>query len=126
MPRKDAPRNPSAGGIGHSVTVGETREGDARVTVIGEFDQAAAPEARAALEEAIDIGGDVELDLRACDFVDSIGISTLVLAARRLHEADRLLTIIGARERVLRILELTGIISQDWIRIEPAAGAPRR
>ena len=57
--------------------------------------------------------------MRACDFVDSIGIATLVAAARRLHDERRMLTIRGARERVLRILDLTGMLSQDWVRIEP-------
>ncbi len=105
--------------LGTSVSVAPSADGAARVTLIGELDQEAAPNVGRALEEAIGMGSDVELDMRACDFVDSIGIATLVTAARRLHDQDRMLTILGARERVLRILELTGIVSQHWITIVP-------
>ena len=116
----EQPREPSAAHLGTSVSVAPSATGGATVTVIGELDQAAAPKVKEALEQAIEMGSDVELDLRACDFVDSIGIATLVQAARLLHEKDHMLRIRGARERVLRTLELTGIVSQHWITIEPA------
>ncbi len=106
--------------LGTAVSVAPSGDGSgARVTLIGELDQEAAPSVNQALDAAIEMGSDVELDMRACDFVDSIGIATLVTAARRLHERDRMLTILGARRRVLRILELTGIVSQHWITIVP-------
>ena len=105
--------------LGTSVSVAPNAAGGATVTLIGELDHEAAPPVKAALDEAIALGADVDLDLRACDFVDSIGIATLVRAARQLHEKDRMLTIRGARTRVLRILELTGIVSQHWITIVP-------
>ena len=117
-------REPEASHIGLSVSVAPAPEGGARVTIIGELDQAGAPSVKEALKEAIEMGSDVEVDLRACGFVDSTGIATLVTAARRLHEGGRMLTIRGARERVLRILDLTGIVSQHWIRIEPAESGP--
>jgi len=122
MPTGGQPPEPGGSRVPLSVSVAENAEGGARVTVIGELDQAAAPSVKDALERAIEIGSDVELDLRACGFVDSIGIATLVRAARLLHDEGRTLTIRGAQERVLRILDLTGIVSQHWIRIEPAQG----
>lgn len=115
-------REPEASHLGLSVSVAPGPEGGARVTIIGELDQAAAPRVKEALGQAIELGSDVEVDLRACGFVDSTGIATLVTAARRLHEGGHLLTIRGARERVLRILDLTGIVSQQWIRVEPFEG----
>jgi anti-anti-sigma factor len=108
--------------LGTSVSVAPKADGGARVTLIGELDQEAAPDVNRALDAAIGMGSDVELDMRACDFVDSIGIATLVTAARQLHEEDRMLTILGARQRVLRILELTGILTQHWITIVPHEG----
>lgn len=123
MEGRDPAREPDAAHLGLSVSVAPAPNGGGTVTVIGELDQAAAPKVKEALGQAIEMGSDVELDLRACDFVDSIGIATLVQAARLLHEKDRMLTIRGARERVLRILDLTGIVSQHWITIVPAEGA---
>ena len=88
------------------------------VTVIGELDVSAAPRVGEAFDEAIDMPGRVELDMRGCSFVDSTGIATLVGAARRLHEDGRTLFVKGARERVRGILELSGLLSQGWIVLE--------
>ncbi len=88
------------------------------VTIIGELDVAAAERVGEAFDEAIDMPGPVELDMRGCSFVDSTGIATLVGAARRLHEDGRALLIKGARQRVRGILELSGLLSQGWIVLE--------
>jgi anti-anti-sigma factor len=85
------------------------------ITIFGEFDGSAAAPVAEAFDEAIAIPGSVELDMRGCSFVDSSGIATLVTAARRLHEQDRVLEIRGARERVRGILELSGLLSRGWV-----------
>jgi anti-sigma B factor antagonist len=93
------------------------------VTVMGELDVATAPRLRATLEQAIAASGDLEIDLRGCGFVDSSGIATLVWCAVRLKERDRKLTLLGARERVRRILDLAGIAGHQAVEIIDAPRA---
>lgn len=101
--------------LGFSVHVAERKGGGTAVTVIGELDMSAAPELESAFEPAIAGGDDVTLDMRACSFVDSSGVATIVKAARRLHDEGRALTVEGAQERVRRIFELAGLLSEGWI-----------
>ena len=105
-------------GIEFSVSVGARQGGGSVVTVFGELDVATAPETKRALERAIETEGEVELDLRACGFVDSMGIATLVTAARRLSEEGRMLRIKGAQPRVRGIFELAGLPAHRWIEFE--------
>jgi anti-anti-sigma factor len=93
------------------------------VTIIGELDVDAARKVSDAFDEAIARPGPVKLDMRGCSFVDSTGIAALVRAARQLHEDDRTLSIRGARPRVRGILELSGLLSQGWILLEPEPGS---
>jgi anti-sigma B factor antagonist len=111
-------------GVGFAVRVAERPGGGSLATVLGELDVASAPELRRALERALDAEGDVELDLRACSFVDSIGIATLVMAARRLSEDGRTLRIRGARQRVRKIFDLAGLTAHSGVVFEPEEGAP--
>jgi len=106
-------------GIGFSVSVGARQGGGSVVTLFGELDVATAPETKRALERAIEADGEVELDMRACSFVDSMGIATLVTAARRLSEEERILRIRGAQPRVRSIFELAGLPAHRWIEFEP-------
>ena len=78
---------------------------------------------RSALESALDSDGELEVDLRACSFVDSIGIATLVMAARRLSDEGRTLRIRGARERVRKIFDLAGLTAHSGVVFEPEDGA---
>ena len=110
-------------GLGLSINVGARQGGGTVVTLLGELDIASAPELRRTLERAIDADGDVELDMRACSFVDSVGIATLVTAARQLSEQRRTLRLRGARERVRKILELAGLTSHKWVVFEPEGPA---
>ena len=89
------------------------------VTIIGELDVDAAQTVGDAFDEAIEHPGPVELDMRGVSFVDSTGIAALVRAARKLHEEGRTLAIKGARQRVRGILELSGLISEGWVVLEP-------
>jgi anti-sigma B factor antagonist len=109
----------SEGGLGLSINVGARDGGGAVVTVLGELDMASAHELRRVLDEIIDRNGELEIDMRACGFVDSVGIATLVTAARRMSEDERTLRIRGAQERVRRILELAGLTSHKWVVLEP-------
>lgn len=99
--------------------VAPTADGGTDVAIFGELDLATVGKAEAALEEAINAPGRVVIDLRACGFVDSTGIATLVKAALRLNEQDRGLLIRGVKERVVRILDLAGIATLKNVAIEP-------
>ncbi len=88
------------------------------MTLLGELDLAAAPEVREVLSEALDHGGDVEVDMRACGFVDSMGIAAMVAAARQLAERGDTLRVKGAQERVRKIFELAGLLDNEWIELE--------
>jgi anti-sigma B factor antagonist len=105
-----------------SVHVAPTADGGTDVAVFGELDLATVDKVEAALDRAIDAPGRVVIDLRACGFIDSTGIGALVNAAWRLHEQDRGLLIRGVKDRVMRILEITGIARMDNIAIESQAG----
>ena len=106
-----------------SVRVAERAGGGTEVTIFGELDIASAPQLRSALERAVDADGEVELDMRACSFIDSTGIAVVVRAARSLSEDGRTLRIKGVRDRVRGILELAGLLSSSWVVIEPERGA---
>ena len=105
-------------GLEFWVSVADGPRGGAVVTVFGELDGAGAARLRDALQQALEGEGEVEVDLRGCDFVDSSGIATLVWAAWRLKERDRRLVLRGARERVRRILDLAGIGGHSAIVID--------
>jgi anti-sigma B factor antagonist len=97
--------------------------GGSIVTVIGELDVSTAPRLRKTLEEALMAEGDVEIDMRGCGFVDSSGIATLVWMAVRMKDRNRRLRLLGARERVRRILDLAGIAGHSAVEIEDAPAA---
>lgn len=107
--------------LGFSVSVAPNPEGGSMVTIIGELDLAAASQLRFAFDRAIEDGGEqaIAVDMRACSFVDSSGIATLVGAARQLHDQGGLITIRGAQERVRRTFDLAGLTSNDWVVLEP-------
>lgn len=108
-----------ASGLEFWVSLADSPQGGSIVTVFGELDAATAPRVRTAMQQALEGGGDVEVDMRGCSFVDSSGIAVLVWGAWRLKEQDRKLLILGARERVSRILDLAGIAGHSAIVIEP-------
>jgi anti-sigma B factor antagonist len=102
-----------------SVHVAPRLEGGTDVAVFGELDLATVGKVEQALEKAIAEPGQVVIDLRACGFVDSTGIGALVKTALRLDEQDRGLLVKGVKERVIRILELTGVAKMENVEIEP-------
>lgn len=101
-----------------SAMAAEGVNGGAVVRMVGELDLAAAPELQRALDEALAYGGEVEVDMRACGFVDSRGIAAMVSAARQLADRGEVLRVKGAQERVRQIFELAGLLENDWIELE--------
>lgn len=117
-PGRTASTDDAEASLGFSATAAPGADGGTAVTIFGELDMGSAPELRELLEGALDAGGEIELDMRACSFVDSTGIATLVTIARKLAERERVLKLKGARDRVCRILDLAGLTQQGWIELE--------
>jgi len=102
-----------------AVHIAPTREGGTDVAIFGELDLATVERVRAALSEAVAAAGPVVIDLRACGFVDSRGIGALVEVALRLREEKRILTLRGVQPRVMRILEVAGLVGSELLEVEP-------
>jgi anti-anti-sigma factor len=75
----------------------------------GELDASSAPDLADALAAQHEQPGDLHLDLCRLTFIDSVGVSALIAAARRLDRAN--LVLVSPTEPVTRVLELSGILS---------------
>ena len=88
--------------------------GDVVVVVIeGEHDIYTAPTLRERLDESLDRGGGVVVDLTGATFVDSSVLGALLDARRRAHEAGPgFVVCIGdtVEPGVRRILDITGLV----------------
>lgn len=91
--------------------VSQTRNGGvSTVSLAGDLDLFAAPAARQLLaKECASEPKQLVIDISGLDFIDSAGLETLVVAERALDANGGTFTLIGASERVLRLLELTGL-----------------
>jgi len=79
------------------------------IALCGELDLANASTAEAALEELLDEGAPVVVDMRELEFIDSTGIALLVAALGRGGEESRVRFIPSSAPAVTRVLELTGL-----------------
>jgi anti-sigma B factor antagonist len=94
-------------------------EGRAVVALSGELDLAAAPELRERLAALSEEGDrEVTLDLTHLDFIDSTGLSVLVMAFNRAHAAEGSMIIANPSLPVMRIFEITGLASVFTIAID--------
>ena len=87
------------------------RPGGRTVVVVahGELDMLSAPELRGAIEEAIEPGHELILDVGGLDFIDSTGVH-LVLQTDSASRRDGWgFSIRGATGEVMRAFELTGL-----------------
>jgi anti-anti-sigma factor len=95
---------------GFSISISD-RDGRAVVVIRGELDLATAPDLEAALNERLDSGQDVVVDLRELDFMDSTGLRALVTAHARVQDTDQSFLIVrplpGAP--IERILAVAGV-----------------
>lgn len=103
-----------------SVHVAPLAEGGTEVAVFGELDAAVAERMREGLDEALRSPGEVVIDLRACSFIDSMGIALLAGTATRLKDEGRHLVLRRVGKRVLRTFEIAGLASGPSITIETA------
>jgi anti-sigma B factor antagonist len=81
----------------------------ALIVATGELDVQSVPELRTRLNEAIDSGKTrIVADLAEVSFIDSLSLSALVGAHRKLGDSGRL-AIVAVHEYVLLILQATGL-----------------
>jgi anti-sigma B factor antagonist len=92
-----------------SVAVEQT-EARAVVTARGELDLATAPELEAALLPRLRDGGDVALDLRPLEFMDSTGVRVIVAAhlAADEHGGTFAVAVVPGGP-IARVLEISGL-----------------
>lgn len=102
------------------LTVHQTPDGDRiRIALAGELDLSNAETAEARLLEALGSSQDVVLDLEELEFIDSTGISLLVMAMR-IKESGLSFVPCGSQE-VRRVLSLTGL--EERMRLDVGASA---
>jgi anti-sigma B factor antagonist len=81
----------------------------ALIVARGELDVQSVPELRARLAEAIDAGKTrVVVDLAEVSFIDSLSLSALVAAQRKVGDSGRL-GVVAVHEYVRLILQATGL-----------------
>src|ERR687884_1495961 len=92
-----------------SITAGD-RDGRAYLTLRGELDLATAPELEQLVNESLDAGNEVVVDLRGLEFMDSSGIRVLVAAHARAGRVGTRLVIVRppSGSAVAKIVEVSG------------------
>ena len=84
----------------------------ARVAIFGEVDAATAPELDAALTAAaahVDGTGELVVDCRGLEFIDSSGLNVFVTNARRLSAVNARLVLESPSASARRLFEITGL-----------------
>ena len=103
----------------------DQRDGSVRLTLHGELDLATAPELEQLVNERIDAGDEVVVDLRPLEFMDSSGIRVLVAAHARAGRVGTRLVIVRppARSAVAKIVEVSGLDGELNLVDDPPASA---
>lgn len=92
------------------MVVRENGRGVEVVRFAGELDIATIEELGEALSAAVDSGAPVVVDLSECTFIDSMGISVILRAARtQANGSSGSFALAGVRDQVDRVLKLTGV-----------------
>jgi anti-anti-sigma factor len=84
-------------------------DGRLTVRVSGDIDLATAEKLSESLEGAVSRVGEVRVDLSEVTFLDSTGIRSLVQAYRSAQSRGGALYVVGARQWVAKVLEVTGV-----------------
>jgi anti-sigma B factor antagonist len=80
------------------------------IDIRGELDVYTAPQLREQLASLFDHGArHVVVELGQMDFIDSTGLSVLVVWLKRLRENDGDLTLRAPKPNALKVLEITGL-----------------
>jgi anti-anti-sigma factor len=91
--------------------------------VAGELDLAVVDRLDTALVEAGTEWRLIVVNLNECEFIDSSGIAALLRARSRLEEVGCRLVVCCAADQVERLLEMTGLTSQDHFVFDDLDGA---
>jgi anti-sigma B factor antagonist len=82
------------------------------VSLEGELDLAAAPQLRECLVGLAERGAtDIVLDVAQLEFIDSTGLSVLVMALNRTRAAGGSTVLRQPSPSILRLLEITGLLA---------------
>jgi len=79
------------------------------VKVAGDIDLATADKLAESLEEAVGQASEVRVDLSEVTFLDSTGIRSLVQAYRSSQSRGGVFYVVGARQWVAKVLDVTGV-----------------
>ena len=103
----------------------EDRDGGTHLTLHGELDLATAPELEQLVNERLDDGQEVVVDLRGLEFMDSSGIRVLVAAHARAGRTGGRLVVVRPRPNsaVAKIVEISGLDGELTIVDDPAQAA---
>lgn len=85
------------------------------IEIRGELDMAVADQAKAALRAAMAEYGEILVALGECEFIDSTGVATLLLARNAFAENDGRLVLCEPIDQVRRVLELSGMKEDDFV-----------
>jgi len=85
------------------------RQDDGSLAVAGELDMASVADLQAVVDEMVDVGGLVVVDLAGVTFIDSSGARLLLQAADSLKGRGSL-TIRHPSRAVLRVFEVLGLV----------------
>jgi anti-sigma B factor antagonist len=97
VPRLRVERQPERSGVALAVT--------------GDLDAANAQVLRDALVDAIDNqGGLIVVDMSQVNYIDSIGLGTMVAGLKRGSEADARLRFVITNPQILKVLQITGLV----------------
>ena len=96
-------------------------EGDARVVVSGELDLATAPQLASAVEALASAGAQrVVVDLAAVSFIDSTGVSGLLLEQAKLDANGAVFVLGPTSAQVESVLQMVGLAA-EFVRDDNAA-----
>jgi anti-sigma B factor antagonist len=100
----------------------DDRDGRAYVTLRGELDIATAPELEQLINERLDSGREVVVDLRGLEFMDSSGIRVLVAGHTRAGRSGTRLVVVRAAgtSAVAKIVEVSGLDGELHLVDDPA------
>jgi anti-anti-sigma factor len=95
---------------GFSISISD-RDGRAVVVIRGELDIATAPDLEAAVNERLDAGQNVVVDLRELAFLNSTGLRVLVASHARAEGVDASFVIVRPLDGapIRRILAIAGV-----------------
>ncbi len=101
----------------HFSVVSSTEQDTVVVTLTGELDPHTVGLFQAAIDDALDEGSALVLDLADLTFVDSSGIRVLIATHKALDARGQVLVLRNVGPPVQRVLEITGLT--DVFQVEP-------